>query len=184
MISGEVIWCSICGAYADLSVGGLQEACKGKHTGPWKGGGRRGQLCLLRKNVHPKTRIQLPPPIAEATMTLDAAATASRDEQVEAARQSTRYSAKDKAIARSNATDPRAALTDEKRQWIAVKRAEAQRKAADRLAQRSLPHGKQAADDGTTSADKRAAFEVRIRAKVAAKRPPSEDLEHPGNGQH
>ena len=106
MLSGEVIWCSICGAYADLSVGGLQEACEGKHKGPWIGGGKRGQLCLLRKNVHPKTRVQLPPPIAEATMTLDAAAAATRDEQVEAARLVTRYSAKDKAIARANAKDP------------------------------------------------------------------------------
>ena len=27
MISGEVIWCSTCGAYADLSVSGPKEAC-------------------------------------------------------------------------------------------------------------------------------------------------------------
>jgi len=55
MISGEVIWHSTGGAYADLSVSGLKEACTGRHTGQWKGGGKRGQLSLLRKNLHPKT---------------------------------------------------------------------------------------------------------------------------------
>ena len=66
MISGDVIWCGVCGAYADLRVSGLTEACTGKHTGPWSGGGKRGQLSSLRKNRRPKNRSQLPPAISES----------------------------------------------------------------------------------------------------------------------
>ena len=39
MLSGDVIWCGVCGSYADLKVGGLTEACTGKDTTVWKGGG-------------------------------------------------------------------------------------------------------------------------------------------------
>ena len=62
MISGDVIWCGVCGAYADLKVSGLTEECTGKHTGQWKGGGKRGQLNSLRKNRHPRNASQLQPP--------------------------------------------------------------------------------------------------------------------------
>ena len=60
----------------------------------------------------------LPHPIAEAVMSLDTAATATHAEQVLAKQKVARYAAKDKAIARQNATDPAAALTDDKRQWV------------------------------------------------------------------
>ena len=125
MLSGDVIWCSTCGSYADLRVGGLTEACTGKHTGPWKGGGKRGQLNDLRKNRHPKNATPLPPAIAESTMTLDLATTASTTDVAEANNRTSRYTAKDKAIARAHASNPHAALTDEKQQWINNKRNEA-----------------------------------------------------------
>ena len=139
MMSGDVIWCSVCGCYADLKVGGLTEACTGRHTGPWKGGGKRGQLNSLRKNRHPRTRILLPLPIAESTMTLDEAAGASHAQLAEAAVRMTRYSARDKAAASANAHKPSAALTDEKRQWIHNKRSEAIQRAARKRAQHEIP---------------------------------------------
>ena len=132
MISGDVIWCCVCGAYADRKVSGLTTKCDGKHTGPWKGGGKKGQLNDLRKNRHPKTKLRLPDPIPESTMTLDAAASASHPELAEAANRMARYSAKDKAVARANASNPLAALTDERKQWIENKRRQAVRRAASK----------------------------------------------------
>ena len=128
MISGDVIWCCVCGAYADLKVSGLTTECTDKHTGTWKGGGKRGQLNDLRKNRHPRNKSQLPAPIPESTMTLDTAASASHPEIAEAANRMARYSAKDKANARANASNPLAALTDERKQWIENKRKEALQK--------------------------------------------------------
>ena len=84
----------------------------------------------MRKNRHPRNKSQLPPPIPESSMALDAAARASPEQLADAQDRKTRYSAKDKAMARANASNPRAALTDEKRQWIANKRTEAIQRAA------------------------------------------------------
>ena len=112
MLSGQVIWCSTCGSYADLRVGGLTEACTGKDTSPWKGGGKRGQLALLRKNIHPRNGKLLPPPIPETMLAIDAAATATPAEHQAAKQQASRYNAKDKANARAAAADPKAALTE------------------------------------------------------------------------
>ena len=105
MISGDVIWRSTCGAYADLSVSGLQHVCTSRHTGPWEDGGNRQQLSNLKKNRHPKTGNPLPMPIAESFMALEVAATASDIVVSESAHRSARYSAKDKAIARAHADD-------------------------------------------------------------------------------
>jgi len=138
-ISGDVIWCGVCGAYADLKVSGLVEKCTLRHTGPWNGGGKRGQLNSLRKNRHPRTRILLPLPIAESTMTLDEAAGASHAQLAEAADRMARYSARDKATARANAHRPFAAPTDEKRQWIHNKRSKAIQRAARKRAQHEIP---------------------------------------------
>ena len=91
----------------------------------WKGGGKRGQLNDLRHNRHPKNKTPLPTGIAEATMTLDAATAASTDEIAEARSRSSRYTAKDKVVARAHAANPQAALTKEKQEWINNKRNEA-----------------------------------------------------------
>ena len=154
MISGDVIWCSACGAYADLSVSGLRHACTGRHTGPWEGGGKRQQLSNLRKNRHPKTGNPLPMPIAESSMALEVAATAPDTVVSEPAHRSARYSDKDKAIARAHANDPLAALTDEKRQWINNKREEAKERAAQKLAH-AVPTVASASD--VSSTEKKAA---------------------------
>ena len=55
MLSGDVLWCSRCGVYADKKAKGVVDSCRGK---PPKGGGGRmeGQLRKLRNHIHPKTR--------------------------------------------------------------------------------------------------------------------------------
>ena len=165
MLSGDVIWCGTCGAYADLRVSGLTEACTGKHTGPWRGGGKRGQLSSLRKNRHPKNRSQLPPAISESLMTLDLAATASSPDLADAASSTARYSAKDKATARANAIDPQAALTDEKRQWISNKRTEAIQRATRKRTQPGHPPPTATAIPPSSST-----WAARIRASFANKK--------------
>ena len=164
MISGEVIWRGVCGAYADLKVSGLTTECTGKHTGPWSGGGKRGQLNALRKNRHPRNGSQLQPPIPESTMTLDAAASASHPELAEAANRIARYSAKDKASARTNASNPLAALTDERRQWIENKRREALQRAARRRSQLEQPTPAITVNPSTSK------WAARIRASFANKK--------------
>ena len=63
-VSGEVVWCQVCGCYADSRARGLTDYCKGKPCDK-SGGGRAGQLLYLRNNIHPRTRKALPPPIDE-----------------------------------------------------------------------------------------------------------------------
>ena len=70
---------------------------------------------MLRQNRHPRNGFQLPPPISETLMTLDLATTASSADLADAAHRTARFSAKDKATARANASNPQAALTGEKR---------------------------------------------------------------------
>ena len=71
-VSGSVLWCSICGAFAEgCGTMALARPCTGKRV---KGdrqsrgqGGRNGllqQLRNLRAGRHPKTRQLLPPPIS------------------------------------------------------------------------------------------------------------------------
>jgi hypothetical protein len=62
MLSGDVLWCSRCGVYADKKAKGLLDSCSGK---PPKGGGGRmeGQLRKLRNNIHPKTGEAIPWPM-------------------------------------------------------------------------------------------------------------------------
>jgi len=163
MLSGDLIWCGVCGSYADVKVSGLTDKCTGRHTGPWKGGGKRGQLNDLRKNRHPRNRSQLPPPIPESTLALDDAAMASHTELHEAENRKTRYSAKDKAMARANASNPLAALTEEKRQWINNKRAEAIQRATRRRTQLELPMP-------SSSRQLHPSWSQRIRESVRGKR--------------
>ena len=178
MISGDIIWCITCGAYADLKVSGLKEECTGKHTGPWKGGGKRGQLNDLKKNRHPKPpHRQLPPPIAESAMTLDLAAAATDSDLAEAKQRTTRYTAKDKATARSNAADPAGTLTKEKREWIESKRLEAIQRARRPKTHIDLPTDAsgQTGIRQMTSAENKAAIYAKIRSGFANKRLPSDD---------
>ena len=104
MISGHVFWCSTCGSYSDRRVSGLTVKCTGPHIGPWHGGGKLGQLKALRKNIHPKHGTTLPPPIPEALIPLDSAATAACSDVATASLRASRCSAKDKAAARRNYT--------------------------------------------------------------------------------
>ena len=63
-LSGEVVWCQVCGCYSDSRVRGLTDYCRGKPCDK-SGGGRAGQLLYLRNNIHPRTRKALPPPVDE-----------------------------------------------------------------------------------------------------------------------
>ncbi len=53
-LSGDVMWCSACGAYASGVAKGLAKPCLGRVRG-WNGGGRHQQLLALRNGRHPKT---------------------------------------------------------------------------------------------------------------------------------
>ena len=66
MISGDLIWCSVCGSYAEHRARGLEDVCDGKDEGVWKGGGRVAQLKALLANKHPKDRTPLPPAVIES----------------------------------------------------------------------------------------------------------------------
>ena len=70
-LSGEVLWCSTCGAFAEgCGTMALARPCQGKRkVGSRQSanqGGRNGlrqQLRNLVKGLHPRTRALLPPPI-------------------------------------------------------------------------------------------------------------------------
>ena len=58
--SGEIVWRSTCGAYADKKVHGVQTVCKGapvreEVAGKYKYGGMWGQLRKLMRRINPKT---------------------------------------------------------------------------------------------------------------------------------
>ena len=66
MLSGDILWCRNCGAYACGSAKGLAKPCPGKDLGSWaEGGGRKQQLHRLLAGKHPKHCHQLPYAIAE-----------------------------------------------------------------------------------------------------------------------
>lgn len=66
VLSGEVVWCQICGSYADARAKGLADVCKGPPKASSNGnGGMRGQLKALQKGRHPRTRAILPAPVDE-----------------------------------------------------------------------------------------------------------------------
>ena len=65
MISGEVVWCNLCGTYGTHRGCGLAKPCPGPpRMGP--GGGMWQRLRLLRANRHPKDKRWLPEAIPEA----------------------------------------------------------------------------------------------------------------------
>ena len=65
MVSGDITWCTICGAYGEHHARGLAQFCQGKFEGTWKGGGRVAQLKALKSNRHPKTGKPIPAAIPE-----------------------------------------------------------------------------------------------------------------------
>ena len=64
-LSGSLIWCTECGAYADAKAIGLAKPCKGPPKFNSSYGGAWGQLRKLKRNIHPRTGERLPQPIDE-----------------------------------------------------------------------------------------------------------------------
>ena len=65
ILSGEVTWCSTCGAYADAKAIGLTKECKGHPKRGGSYGGAWGQLRKLLRGVHPRNNLPLPDGIDE-----------------------------------------------------------------------------------------------------------------------
>ena len=53
--AGEVVWCSICGAYADSKAKGMARPCEGLPEKRKGYGGMWGQRQKLLRRCHPKT---------------------------------------------------------------------------------------------------------------------------------
>ena len=68
VLSGSVVWCCACGAYAEASAKQLLKPCPGKNQGRRSEGGLQGQLRALRSGRHPRTLKPLPPPVSEASV--------------------------------------------------------------------------------------------------------------------
>ena len=66
VLSGDLVWCARCGAYAQSVAKGLSKPCPGRIQGAWRRGGLLGQLKVLQSGRHPKTFEQLPRPIPES----------------------------------------------------------------------------------------------------------------------
>ncbi len=64
-MSGEVVWCSRCGAYASSLARGLMRACLGPPAPGGNSGGRAWQLRRLKKGFHPVSGARLPPAVPE-----------------------------------------------------------------------------------------------------------------------
>ena len=59
MLSGQVVWCNVCGAFGSQRGRGLAHACPGP-VQVGRAGGRPQQLRRLRAGFHPKNRTRLP----------------------------------------------------------------------------------------------------------------------------
>eukprot|EP00929_Paragymnodinium_shiwhaense_P102607 TRINITY_DN65803_c0_g1_i3.p1 TRINITY_DN65803_c0_g1~~TRINITY_DN65803_c0_g1_i3.p1 ORF type:complete len:967 (+),score=210.69 TRINITY_DN65803_c0_g1_i3:52-2952(+) len=64
VLSGELLWCTKCGAYASSVARGLAKPCPGKVQSSSRGG-MAGQLRTLLAGKHPVTRKRLPEPLPE-----------------------------------------------------------------------------------------------------------------------
>ena len=58
--SGSVVWCTICGSYAESKAVGLRSACTGPPVRTFGTGGRYAQLHRLRASRHPVTGAIIP----------------------------------------------------------------------------------------------------------------------------
>ena len=65
MRSGNVVWCRVCGAYAETHGVGMARHCPGPIAGDGWSGGRAQQLRALLRGRHPKHGQQLPQPVPE-----------------------------------------------------------------------------------------------------------------------
>jgi hypothetical protein len=70
VLSGELMWCTRCGAYANSSAKGLSKPCPGRFQGKVRGG-LPGQLKVLQSGRHPTTFMKLPEPIPEPAWLAD-----------------------------------------------------------------------------------------------------------------
>ena len=59
MLSGTVLWCGTCGAFAESRANRLQRTCVGPPPQQLGSGGVRSQLNRLRAGLHPVTRARL-----------------------------------------------------------------------------------------------------------------------------
>ena len=59
--SGNIVWCSLCGAFAETRANRLQKVCLKKPPEQYGSGGVRCQLNRLKAGLHPVTRCRLPP---------------------------------------------------------------------------------------------------------------------------
>ena len=57
---GPIIWCGVCGCFAETRANGLTGMCKGMPPQQLGPGGRRAQLNNLRAGLHPVTYARLP----------------------------------------------------------------------------------------------------------------------------
>lgn len=53
--SGDVVWCSFCGCYADSKAKGMVDHFDGKPDKSPEGGGMWGQISNLYRRCHPET---------------------------------------------------------------------------------------------------------------------------------
>ena len=51
----DVIWCSVCGSYADKKAHGMSTVCIGAPQKEGHCGGKWGQLRKLKRRAHPET---------------------------------------------------------------------------------------------------------------------------------
>jgi hypothetical protein len=65
VLSGDVTWCSTCGAYADARAIGLAKPCPGPPKRGGHYGGAWGKLRKLLRGVHPRTSLPMPAGVDE-----------------------------------------------------------------------------------------------------------------------
>ena len=65
LLSGDILWCGTCGAYADTKARGMAGPCKGVPRRGEHYGGAWGQLRKLMRGCHPRTGEALPTPTQE-----------------------------------------------------------------------------------------------------------------------
>ena len=58
--SGTVVWCGVCGGYAETKANVLSNKCRGPPPRALGSGGLRQQLVQLRSNRHPTSGLRLP----------------------------------------------------------------------------------------------------------------------------
>ena len=63
VVSGNIFWCIVCGAFAESAPKLLARSCKTRHQGKWKAGGMPGQLKVLLSGRHPRTLKPIPKPV-------------------------------------------------------------------------------------------------------------------------